>query len=452
MRIALAACILLLPTLASAQSEPVQEVGLCQLRQHATEFDHKVVRVRGTVDLAFENFTLYDTECIDWKSTAVWLTFGGDVSGIATYCCGDHSREPGHFLEIDNRPIPLVKDAPYEQFHKLVYASRNRMPNGDPCLNDCHFYRVSATLTGLFLAERNTGNQHIGYGHLGCCSLLVIQKVSDVSAQRTPVPLGAFNCEQSTWEPKGAPEFENFASCSTSCDQKAETALEVVAAHWNDNVAIAKGRTDRFGDITGPRPIEHLNWFSGDLLTSYAIVADRSMPRRFSVTRESCRSMSPQASGSPKISCDEYAAGEWDTAHRRDYEQLIDKDDYTAAENMLAAWDEAQSSHGDQSWRAKALPLAADAVLRRQLRRWGIAADPNLSSVKCSGPESLDVQRYGYASCSWYSQDGMQEFGVVFLAKRISGTSTASPWLLNSVSARICHADPSLATANVQPN
>lgn len=451
MRIALVACILFLPTLAYAQSEPVQEVGLCQLRQHAAEFDHKVVRVRGTVDLAFENFTLYDPECSDWKPTAVWLTFGGDVSDIATYCCGDHSREPGHVFEIDNRPVPLVKDAAYEEFNKLVSASRNRMPNGEPCLNDCHFYRVSATLTGLFLAEKDTAHQHIGYGHLGCCSLLVIQKVSDVSAVRTYVPLGVFNCEQSTWKPEREPDLESYTDCVTACDKKAKAALETVVAHWKDTTVSARGRIDQFGDSTGPNPIEHLNWISDDLLTSYAVVAERTNPPRFTVTREICRLNSGGPAASGLISCNEYSTKRWGWKHQRDYEQLMDKGDSAGAEKVLANWAEKRSSSGDQSWRTKPLPVAADAVLRRQIPAWGVAADPNLSAAKCEGPESVGDENYGFASCSWYSPDGMQRFGVVFLAKKTSTTSTASPWLLNSISARICHADPGLATANIQP-
>jgi hypothetical protein len=37
-----------------------------------------------------------------------------------------------------------------------------------------------------------------GYGHLSCCSLFIIQQITDVSADRTAVPAGAFLCENQT--------------------------------------------------------------------------------------------------------------------------------------------------------------------------------------------------------------------------------------------------------------
>src|SRR6185437_3487200 len=123
-----------------AAVQPGQDVNLCELRQHAADFDHKLVRVRGTADLAFESFVFYNPACKETKSTSVWLTFGGDVSDIAVYCCGDHSREPGHSIQIDGQPVSMLKDTAFERFYKLLRASRNRMPNGEPCASDCRFY------------------------------------------------------------------------------------------------------------------------------------------------------------------------------------------------------------------------------------------------------------------------------------------------------------------------
>ncbi len=82
LRLFLFPCCFLVVTPAFGQAQPVQEVSLCQLRQNAREFDHKLVKVRGTVDFEFEDFTLYDPQCKDAKATPVWLTFGGDVSDM----------------------------------------------------------------------------------------------------------------------------------------------------------------------------------------------------------------------------------------------------------------------------------------------------------------------------------------------------------------------------------
>ncbi|HEX6803829.1 MAG TPA: hypothetical protein VF133_09140 [Terriglobales bacterium] len=347
--LALIACAFLCPSILFAQPKPVHDITVCELRLHAGEFDHETVRVRGTADLEFEIFALYDPQCKDTKATDVWLTFGGDVSDIATYCCGDHSRRPGHVLELDGKPVPLRKDGAFEQFYKLVRASRNRTPTGAPCASDCHFYRVTATLTGVFLAEKNTEKEHLGYGHLGCCSLLIIEQVVGVSAERTAVPLsGAQN------EP---------------------------------------------------------------------------------------------------ISCDEYAtASPQRPGQQRQFEELLNQNKFVLAEKMTADSAEQLSRRGDQAWRSKPLAMAAHAILIRELQHWALVADPKLRLDKCTEPASLDEQRYDYASCSWYSGDGMQDFSVNFMRKKKnspSATSSRSPWLLTSANARVCHVDAALATANI---
>jgi hypothetical protein len=209
-----------------AESQTIQEISLCQLKQNAPEFDHKVVRVRGTASFGFEDFTLYDPHCTDHKGTAIWLTFGGDVSDIAIYCCGDHSREPGRNIRIEGESVSLLKDPAFDQFYKLLRASRNHMPNGERCTGDCHFYSVTATLTGLFLA--NTKGAFAGYGHLGCCSLLVIERVTDVSAEQNAVPLGMFSCAKTEWDPPAEelPELNKYLECASESDEQKQVATQ----------------------------------------------------------------------------------------------------------------------------------------------------------------------------------------------------------------------------------
>ncbi|HXY78384.1 MAG TPA: hypothetical protein VEH47_06180 [Candidatus Acidoferrales bacterium] len=441
-----------LTAVAFAQPQPIPEVGLCQLREHASEFDHKVVTVRGTASLAFEDFTLYDPQCKDSKATTVWLTFGGDVSDVAVYCCGDHSREPGHDLRVDGQPVPLLKDAQYEQFYKLLRASRNRMPNGELCTSDCHFYRVTVTLTGLFLAEKNTKTEHTGYGHLGCCSLLIVEKVSDVTAEKTAVPLGTFDCESSVWKAssKDLPELDSYVRCASNCDARTEALIKRVAAHWNDSPVIANGNMNgTLRDATGPHPVDRLNWISDDLLTGYAMLAEETTPPELSVTRQACRQTGSTPASKLAISCDDYvtAGPPWSSEQKQKFNELIEKSNFAVTEKMVADSAEKLSSQGEQSWRTKPLSAAANAILAREIGRWKIAADPNLRADKCTGPESLPDNTYENASCSWYSPDGTQEFSVDFLRKKDLALSAGSPWLLTNAHARICRFDPSLTAA-----
>ena len=195
--ILLACCVSLLFANATSIAQGPKDVNLCQLEQNALQFDNKLVTVRAVANLGFEDFTLGGADCK--TDNSVWLTFGGDVSDIATYCCGDHSRTPGQMLKIDGEPISLLKDANYKHFVHFLEASRNRLPDGERCFYRCNFYRVTATFAGLFLAK--TGDR--GYGHLGCCNLLVIEEISDVSAQRTLFqPAAASNAAPRCGSPK----------------------------------------------------------------------------------------------------------------------------------------------------------------------------------------------------------------------------------------------------------
>src|SRR6185437_5665928 len=303
-----------------------------------------------------------------------------------------------------------------EQFYKLLRASRNRMPDGEPCASDCRFYKVSATLTGLFLAEKTTGKEHVGYGHLGCCSLLVIERVEEVAAERTTVPVGAFDCEKSEWKTssKEVPELDGYLQCYSNCTGPEESLLGSIAAHWHDSIAFSPGSTDgSYSDHTGPRPVEHLNWLADNMLTRYAILAEKDNPAKLSVTRQVCHPAIKSEPLSQFISCDEYlTARPWNGERKQRFDKLVSENKYGIAEDMIAHSAEHLSSQGDQSWRKQSLPDAAHVLLLRQVERWEVEPDSNLKTAGCSDPQSNPDGHYLYTSCSWYSPDGMQEFTV----------------------------------------
>lgn len=315
------------------------------------------------------------------------------------------------------------------------------------------FLRSLRDVDRLFLAEKDTGKEHIGYGHLGCCSLLVIEQVSDVSAKRTPVPIGTLECQSSMWTPTAAdlPESNSYVRFEAYCEVPGRSLMDRVAAHWGDiAVAVSRGIMDGpFTDSSGHHPIDHFNWTSDDLLTSYAMIAEKTSPPKFSVTREVCQPAAPPPTVNQGISCEDYATStSWSPDKQREFDRSIDKDEYTRAEKMRVDSAEELSSKGAQSWRTKPLSVAAHEIVLREIPRWGISVDPELRAGKCSGPDSLDIEQYSYASCSWYSPDGMQEFSVTLLQRKKDAAH--APWLLNSANARICHFDTSLNTANIQ--
>ena len=153
---------------------PPQSVTLCQLAQAPVAYNHALVKISGTASQGFEDFTLHDANCQPPIADhfSVWLTYGGTMRSGTTYCCpGEGEKgERRQALEVEGITVPLVNDA---QLHRFMALLR-RKP-----------HTARATLIGVFFAgdrQPQSGKPGLpGYGHLGCCSLLVIQQVESVA-------------------------------------------------------------------------------------------------------------------------------------------------------------------------------------------------------------------------------------------------------------------------------
>jgi hypothetical protein len=179
-----------------AQSTP-QIGSACDARKDPAAFDKKVVKLSGVISLSFEDFSFTSKDCGD-APTAIWLIFGGDVATPTDSTVNDTSRKPGVDLEIGGTRYPIVKDANFRRFMALLTAATR---DGKPV------YQLTATLTGTFLAGEKSkrgddGRTYFrGYGHLGCCSMLIISKVEDV----TSVPAANLNLSGTAATSDGKP-------------------------------------------------------------------------------------------------------------------------------------------------------------------------------------------------------------------------------------------------------
>jgi len=170
-RIGLDLCCLLSLAAIGRGEEPAR-VTVCQIKVDPAAYNHKLVAVTAFVSHGFEDFTLFDPSCPSWPG--VWLEYGGTESSGTVYCCGptdDRSRpEPA---VVDNIPIPLVDDERFREFDRLIQRPPDTV--------------VHATIVGRFFAGRverfPNGAWPAGYGHMGCCSLLAIQRVISVDPQ-----------------------------------------------------------------------------------------------------------------------------------------------------------------------------------------------------------------------------------------------------------------------------
>jgi hypothetical protein len=162
------------PSTAFAQAAPV-EVTRCELGKTPRAFDQKLIRVRGTLNVYFEDFTLSNRGCD--SDQQIWLGFGGDVPGVITSTVNDNVRTSGVDITVEGVPYRVDKDDNFRKLYALIAAKSGDKPK----------FRVTATLVGRFFAgEPTVGGDGVtrftGYGHLGCCALFVIQKVSDVES------------------------------------------------------------------------------------------------------------------------------------------------------------------------------------------------------------------------------------------------------------------------------
>ena len=170
------------------------DVSLCNVAKDPKAFDGKSIRVKGTFHVSFEVFTVSEKGC-DIENGA-WVAFGGDVPGIVTSLANDNVRRSGVDMTVNGTSYGIKKDDNFRRLYALLAARR-----GEEAM-----YRVTATVTGVFLSgdEQKGGDGKTsfgGYGHLGCCSLLVIQEVGGASS----VPAATLEAHGVVLDPKGKP-------------------------------------------------------------------------------------------------------------------------------------------------------------------------------------------------------------------------------------------------------
>jgi hypothetical protein len=301
---------------ARATDSPI-EVSACELSKSPKDYHHRMITVRATVSFAFEDFTLKTGKCESSTDTSpTWVEFGGDLGSQTIYCCGDHSRKPGSNPELDGYALPLEKDLNLSNFLRLLNAHRERAPNGSPCY-DCFYFVVSATLTGRFFAggwvaqKQEQAPSGLGYGHMGCCSMLVVEHVTDVEAQRTKIPDSPrFRCRKRVWIPNGLQASDALVEPASTVDhsdpnESAAYAIRRVAQEWG--FAIPDTNPEVYRDISNPKwERAHGTWTSVDRTLVFSIslktrgeldasasAAARSnwIPQK--ITGESCTAIDP---------------------------------------------------------------------------------------------------------------------------------------------------------------
>jgi|SRR5690349_12472750 len=182
----------------SGQPKPI-ETTVCKIMEAPSNFNNKLVKVRGYVSVSFEYSTLQAEGCSD----ALWFAIADGsgppglvitVNGLGRPRGRDRKGRP-----IKPLPVKLIRDSNYSKFeHYMTVKAEQR-----PCVNDllqptpldCAVDRVTATFIGrldsiskrIHAAHlRRSASQppdHKGFGQMGMFDAqLVLQSVEDVDA------------------------------------------------------------------------------------------------------------------------------------------------------------------------------------------------------------------------------------------------------------------------------
>jgi hypothetical protein len=171
--------------------EEPRNLSVCDIAKDPATFNHELVRVTAFVSHAFEDFTLADPSCgAELRNFHVWLMYGSQTQSNTVYCCpGEGGAGPrSKPLSVEDIPIPLASDSTFAGFTELLKKE--------------HDTTVRATLVGRFFAGEKEGSTDLrGYGHMGCCSLLAIQRVEAFEPHtRTDVD---YSADAGWYEPGG---------------------------------------------------------------------------------------------------------------------------------------------------------------------------------------------------------------------------------------------------------
>jgi hypothetical protein len=373
--------LLLVPICAGAQSPT--KVALCDLVRQPEKFTRQWVEVRGEVDLAFENFSLRTVDCGE-KLQGIWLAYGGDEPTPTASTVNDNERPPGMVLKVNGIPVPLQRDADLELFKRRLDALRVTAPDGSPCYEGCRLYRVTATLAGLFMAAPNpTNNPLSGYGHLGCCHLLAIQRVADVNAVRTGIPAGGkFACSTDTWDMNAAEADEALADRTCANVAACLRPFGILAQHWGDKVDLSQPSELSFSSGSP-------DWRSADLLTTYRLQAHYSDQRDgtnvilgATATRTVCKPIEPPYPLATAIGCNSlFSEFQPDKKHNNPKETWLGEP-------------------------GKIAPLA----LEEAARHWGITLMPGVALQGCDKPMVVGGKQFTW--CSFAEPTSMQSLRI----------------------------------------
>ena len=182
-------CLMCLVTVVSSRAETI-DTTVCDVLANPASFDGKVVRLKGTVIVGFDEFAIKDSSC-GQPVNGVWLSYpeGSKAkSGPAAMVQLRLDKRSSTTATTPTRvPVTLDKNKDFKQFDSLLAT-----PHKGGLCPGCMKYTVIATLTGRIDGSKSTGvtrdaaGKFIAVNGFGNMNLyparLVLQSVTDISS------------------------------------------------------------------------------------------------------------------------------------------------------------------------------------------------------------------------------------------------------------------------------
>jgi hypothetical protein len=168
--------------LVGQQPEQPIKTTLCQIKDAPMSFNKKLVEVAGYATHGFEDSMFEDPTCFESRRLpGIWMEYGGTVSTGTMFCCGSTLKRSKNQIIVQGVSIPLVQDSLFEKLDSLLHLESETHPESRVDIS------VHATVIARIFAVRSNierKDMESGYGHEGCCMLLVIQQVKSVESTK----------------------------------------------------------------------------------------------------------------------------------------------------------------------------------------------------------------------------------------------------------------------------
>jgi hypothetical protein len=154
-----------------APKETPSKVTVCDLLDHRKEWDHKLVQLSGFASHGFEDSNFSDPAC--GRYGGLWMEYGGKLRTGTMSTVSNLDRTDSRPMKVEGINVSLTDDKMFHRFDDFLHSQPSST--------------VHATVIARFFAGRTEGDangQMGGYGHLGCCSLFVIERVLEVDDHR----------------------------------------------------------------------------------------------------------------------------------------------------------------------------------------------------------------------------------------------------------------------------